>query len=117
MHIISSSAYLLGASGEVLDRNRAPPHTANRTSRITMTQPSTAPTTVVAVMFAHVPLMMNISVGVSKSSDLIEAHLISIVNYYSTSRPCIVSRYTAVIGRIWKEITHNVTNFRSSIAH
>ena len=81
MHIISSSAYLLGASGEVLDRNRTPPHTANRTSRITMTQPSTAPTTV-AIMFAHVPLMINVSVEVSKSSDLIEAHLISVVTIF-----------------------------------
>ena len=78
MHIISSSAYLVGASGEVLERNRAPPHTDNRTSRITMIQPSTAPTTTVAVMFVHVPLMM-IFVEVSKSSDLIEAHLISAV--------------------------------------
>jgi hypothetical protein len=43
-------------------------------------QPSTAPTTVtVAVMFAHVSLMMNVFVAVNKSSDLIEAHLISVI--------------------------------------
>ena len=81
-YIAAVHAYLLGASGEVLDRNRAPPHTANRTSRITMTQPSTAPTTVtVVIMF--VSLMV---VGVSKSSDLIEAHLISVVPIVPVSR-------------------------------
>ena len=75
MHIISSSAYLLGASGEVLDRNRAPPHTVNRTSRITMTQASTAPTTtIVAVIFESLMVM-----GGSRSSDLIEEHVISVV--------------------------------------
>ena len=67
---------------EVLDRNRTPPHTANRTSRITMTQPSTAPTTTggrqVAVML-FVSLMV---VGGSRSSDLIEAHLISVLLYH-----------------------------------
>ena len=72
-HKISSSVYLLGTSGEILDRNRAPPHTANRASRITMMQPSTAPTTV-AVMFVSL-----VVVGVSKSSDLIEAQFISVV--------------------------------------
>ena len=73
--------YLLGATpdSEVLDRNRAPPHTANRTSRITMIEPSTAPTIyTVAIMFAHVSLMMNVSVEVNKSSDLIVAHLSSV---------------------------------------
>ena len=82
--------YLLGASGEVLSHSRVPPHTNNRTSEIIMTQPSTVPTKVVVIILfeslmlatvaeAVVLFVSLIIVGGSKSSDLIEAHLISVV--------------------------------------